>query len=275
MLQLALLAALSNLAIAVVSAQDPVVFNTSSPLFGGSLTNCGTSGPVSCGQDGDPSEVDRCCYESPGGLLLQTQFWDTRPPIGPSDSWTIHGLWADFCNGKHTANCDRSREYTNIGELLEEAGEDETLAFMKTHWIDNQNRDEHFWEHEWASHGTCYSTLKPSCLPRGSPRGTEAVLFFKRVVELFKKLPTYDWLAQGGITPSETRTHTLSDVLGALKEASGYTPAIECSGKAIQQISWYFYIRGSVIDGEFIPIDAPINSKCAPSGLRYYPKSEQ
>lgn len=75
MLQLALLAALSNLAIAVVSAQDPVVFNTSSPLFGSSLTNCGTSGPVSCGQDGDPSEVDLCCYESPGVSCIS----DTLP----------------------------------------------------------------------------------------------------------------------------------------------------------------------------------------------------
>lgn len=84
-------------------------------------------------------------------------------------------------------------------------------------------------KHEWASHGTCYSTLKPSCLPRGSPRGTEAVLFFKRVVELFKRLPTYDWLAQGGITPSETRTHTLSDVLRALKRASGVRCMLPCS----------------------------------------------
>jgi ribonuclease T2 len=134
-------------------------------------------------------------------------------------------------------------------------------------------------KHEWASHGTCYSTLKPSCLPRGSPRGTEAVLFFQRVVELFKQLPTYDWLAQQGITPSETRTHTLSELLNALKEASGvrcmlscstvvlmtklrpqYTPAIQCAGKAIQEISWYFYIRGSLIDGEFVPIGEKNNS---------------
>lgn len=76
-------------------------------------------------------------------------------------------------------------------------------------------------KHEWASHGTCYSTLQPSCLPPGSPQGTEAVLFFQRVVELYKKLPTYDWLAQQGITPSETRTHTLSELLDALKESSG------------------------------------------------------
>jgi len=246
------------------------VFNTSSPLFG-SLTNCGTSGPLSCAED--PSQEDLCCYEYPGGLLLQTQFWDTRPSVGPDDSWTIHGLWPDFCNGKHTENCDNSRDYTNIGGLMQDQGADDTLSFMKKYWIDNQGRDEHFWEHEWSSHGTCYSTLKPNCLPPGSPRGTEAVLFFQRVVELFKQLPTYNWLAQQGITPSETRTHTLSELLNALKEASGYTPAIQCSGKAIQEISWYFYIRGSLIDGEFVPIDSPIESKCASSGLRYYPKS--
>lgn len=35
-----------------------------------------------------------CCFNFPGGLLLQTQFWDTNPPTGPSDSWTIHGLWS-------------------------------------------------------------------------------------------------------------------------------------------------------------------------------------
>lgn len=34
-----------------------------------------------------------CCFNAPGGSLLQTQFWDTDPAVGPDDSWTIHGLW--------------------------------------------------------------------------------------------------------------------------------------------------------------------------------------
>jgi len=34
-----------------------------------------------------------CCFNAPGGSLLQTQFWDTNPVTGPEDSWTIHGLW--------------------------------------------------------------------------------------------------------------------------------------------------------------------------------------
>jgi hypothetical protein len=84
-------------------------------------------------------------------------------------------------------------------------------------------------KHEWATHGTCYSTLKRGCLPRDSPRGTEAVLFFQRVVELFKKLPTYDWLARSGITPNQTRTHTLAEVIDALKEASGVRCMLFCS----------------------------------------------
>jgi ribonuclease T2 len=25
--------------------------------------------------------------------MLQTQFWDADPAVGPVDSWTIHGLW--------------------------------------------------------------------------------------------------------------------------------------------------------------------------------------
>ena len=37
--------------------------------------------------------TDLCCFNAPGGQLLQTQFWDTNPVAGPTNSWTIHGLW--------------------------------------------------------------------------------------------------------------------------------------------------------------------------------------
>jgi ribonuclease T2 len=37
--------------------------------------------------------ADLCCFNAPGGQILQTQFWDTAPATGPNDSWTIHGLW--------------------------------------------------------------------------------------------------------------------------------------------------------------------------------------
>ena len=34
-----------------------------------------------------------CCFNYPGGELLQTQFWDTDPATGPANHWTVHGLW--------------------------------------------------------------------------------------------------------------------------------------------------------------------------------------
>jgi hypothetical protein len=76
-------------------------------------------------------------------------------------------------------------------------------------------------QHEWDNHGTCYNTLRPSCLPPNSPEGAEAVAFFQQVVALFRTLPTYDWLAQQGITPHPSRSYTLSELTDALKAASG------------------------------------------------------
>ncbi|KAI0257086.1 ribonuclease T2-like protein [Lactifluus subvellereus] len=183
---------LANVAVIAVSARGLVSAAASlSHLFDKRLSSgCSTSGPASCHSDPTPSDL--CCYEAPGGLLLQTQFWDTNPSAGPTNSWTIHGLWPDNCDGTFSENCDPSRAYTNIADLLTNQGASDTLSFMQDFWVDINGQNEQFWEHEWASHGTCYSTLQPSCLPSGSPTGAEAVAFFQQVVALFQTLPTYD-----------------------------------------------------------------------------------
>jgi len=36
----------------------------------------------------------------------------------------------------------------------------------------------------------------------------------------------------------------------------GVTPALDCNGNAVNQISWYFNLKGSAIDGVFVPISA-------------------
>jgi hypothetical protein len=73
---------------------------------------------------------DTCCFNAPGGQLLQTQFWDTSPSTGPSNSWTIHGLWPDHCDGTYDSNCDPSRAYTNITAILQSYGKTDLLAYM-------------------------------------------------------------------------------------------------------------------------------------------------
>lgn len=145
-----------------------------------------TSSVLSC----SGSSTNTCCISSPYGLIQQVQFWDTDPVTGPDDSWTIHGLWPNNCDGTYSENCDSSRAYKDITTLLENAGEDDTLSFMQDYWLSNDESDEAFWEHEWATHGTCYSTLEPSCYT-DYETGDEAVDFFVATVNLFQTLPTY------------------------------------------------------------------------------------
>ncbi|KAJ7772904.1 ribonuclease T2 [Mycena maculata] len=249
------------------SAQSPV---STSDIASG----CPATTIASCRNSSAVNNL--CCFESPGGLLLQTQFWDTNPATGPSDSWTIHGLWPDNCDSTFIEDCDPSRDYTDIAGLLTAQGGADTLSYMNTYWKNDPDdgTDEEFWEHEWATHGTCYSTLEPTCLPNGSPTGAEAVAFFETVVKLFQTLPTYTWLANQGITPAEGTTHTLASLTDALKKESGFVPALSCEGKALDTISWYFNVEGSLIDGTFVPIDAPEKGTCPTSGIEYLPKDE-
>jgi len=248
-----------------VSSLDPI------NLFRRASSGCLTTGSASC--HNTTRETDLCCFESPGGLLLQTQFWDTDPSTGPSNSWTIHGLWPDNCDGTFSENCDASRDYTDIAGLLTDAGAAETLAFMQEFWVDINGENEQFWEHEWSTHGTCYSTLEPSCLPAGSPTGTEAVDFFNTVVKLFQTLPTFTWLENQGITPTTSKTFTYNQLTDALQAESGVIPSLDCDGSTVDQISWYFNLKGSVIDGVFEMIDAPSKGSCSSSGIKYPPKS--
>jgi ribonuclease T2 len=62
---------------------------------------------------------------------------------------------------------------------------------MQTYWKDYQGDDESFWEHEWAKHGTCISTLEPECY--SDHTATEEVVdYFQKAVDLFKTLPSYE-----------------------------------------------------------------------------------
>lgn len=82
-------ALITSLAFAQLSLGGAVPY---SALFGrGSPESC-TNMQLSC--HNTTAVQDLCCFNAPGGQLLQTQFWDTDPSTGPSDSWTIHGLWS-------------------------------------------------------------------------------------------------------------------------------------------------------------------------------------
>lgn len=145
---------------------------------------------------------------------------------------------------------------------------------MKTNWKDNGGNDESFWEHEWGKHGTCISTLEPSCYTDYVPQ-QEVVDFFQKTVDLYKTLPSYQFLSDAGIVPGTSATYTSADILAALNKPRGVDVAIQCANKNELDEIWYFYdVSGSVQTGTFIPTN-PDGSKsdCPATGVKYLPKS--
>jgi len=88
-----------------------VVATVSASLYGESNLNhtcqiTNDNAVLSCSARANASLIDSCCAETYGGLLLSTQYWDTYTGLEskgqflPADTWTLHGAWPDFCNGR-------------------------------------------------------------------------------------------------------------------------------------------------------------------------------
>ncbi|KAI0022660.1 ribonuclease T2 family protein [Xylariomycetidae sp. FL0641] len=224
---------------------------------------CALEPPVlSCSEKAQPGLVDTCCVETYGGLVLQTQFWNTYTGLEsdgqllPEDTWTIHGLWPDFCNGSYTQYCDLSRQYdpfpspnttdgtpdgtpvepwtgAPISDYLEAFEKYDLLAYMNKYWTAQAQPSPQLWAHEFSKHATCYSTFDVACYGAGYRPHAEVVDFFATVVSYYRALPTWAWLAAAGIRPSNTTAYSLGDVQAAV--AAGYgqgkqRPYVGCSG---------------------------------------------
>ncbi|GJJ74780.1 hypothetical protein EMPS_07138 [Entomortierella parvispora] len=235
-------------------------------------SGCPTNGPLSCPTP--TMAVNDCCVEVASGQFILSQAWDVNPSVGPANSFVISRLLTDKCDGTFEQNCDASRDYTGISDLLNAQGPPGFLSKMQTFWpADAGNQDEQLWEQVWAASGTCLSTLDLSCLPAGSPMGADAVAYFNATMNLFESLPTYQWLSNAKVLPSSDQTYTLDNLISVLQSTYGYTPAIECKDNVLIKVNWYFNLKGSFADGEFVPFDAPQSSTCASSGIQYLPKT--
>ncbi|CAG8972130.1 hypothetical protein HYALB_00008135 [Hymenoscyphus albidus] len=270
----------------VTSTSSPLTTSTSISVTIESTSSAPTSsatgfpsGPKACGNSelschNTTVAEDLCCFNAPGGQLLQTQFWDTAPSTGPNNSWTLHGLWPDRCDGTYDANCDASREYSNITQILQSYGKTDLLAYMGKYWKDYQGNDESFWEHEWDKHGTCISTLEPSCY-NGYKGQEEVVDYFEKAVSLFAGLDTYAFLEAASIIPSTTATYTFTQIQDALTAAHGFPVTISCKGGALDEVWYHYNVRGNVQTGDFVPT-SPDGSKssCPDNGIKYLPKHQ-
>lgn len=223
---------------------------------------CELSDPVpSCSEGAQPDLVDTCCVETFGGLVLATQYWNTytglesEGQVLPKDTWTIHGLWPDFCNGSYTQYCDLSRQYDpepypntttgtpdgtpvepyngpGIDKLIEPFGRWDLLAYMKKYWPGLNQPSHVLWAHEYSKHATCFSTFDTECYGPAYRAHEDAVDYFATAVSYYRRLPTWDWLTAGGVRPSnDTATrYSLSEIQGPLAAGFFELPYVGCSG---------------------------------------------
>ncbi|EXJ94602.1 hypothetical protein A1O1_02998 [Capronia coronata CBS 617.96] len=224
-----------------------------------------------------PRDINTCCVNHPSGHFLQTQFWDTSPALGAPDSWTIHGLWPDLCTGGFDQFCDSSRRHDDIPAALKAAAPPELsgplLAFMNEYWLSLDGDNAHLWAHEWNKHGTCISTLEPTCYAddddddddasatghdhrHGQTSGHSTVDrnypdvldYIIQTTSLFKTLDTYTLLADAGIVPSTTATYTLRELEDAMEtSAHGVPVTFRCNRFGELDEVWYhFAVMGSL-----------------------------
>lgn len=245
---------------------------------------------------------DLCCVETPNGVVMQTQFWDYNPlyvngtgpanhstvnqdithGLDPADNvFTIHGLWNDKCDGTWNQFCNDALEVqaSDLETIIAEQFNDRPLFNkMKQIWVNTQNSNvqdgglESLWEHEYNKHGTCMTTLQPLCYEGNYQQYQTAYDFYRRVVEVWDKLPTYQFLAQEGIYPNATRKYNLTDVENALKKYHGGSVYVGCVGDVISEIWYYHHVKGNVLTGDLKPIDTLTKSTCKSTQVRYLPK---
>ncbi|KAI6114944.1 ribonuclease T2 [Pisolithus thermaeus] len=249
--------------------------------------------------------TNSCCNVVKGGLVLQTQYWDTYTGLEiygqllPSGTWTIHGLWSDNCDGSYDQYCDLTRQYDpdpspsvlpdgtpvppytgpSVKTFIEDFGRWDLLKYMETFWINQGTSNEDFWAHEFSKHATCTSTFDVACYEPDYKEHQDVVNFYETVVKVFQLYPTYNMLAAAGIVPSNGTTYTLAQITNAYSQ-TGAIPYLGCSGNGVVLDEvWYFHhVLGTEQYGHFKTINSTTPSSCAAEGLWYYgrtPTSER
>lgn len=131
----------------------------------------------------------------------------------PKEDFGIHGLWPNNNDGSYPTECDSNNtfDYSQVVDLTSSLQENwPTLACPSAFGLE-------FWGHEWDKHGTCSETY----LDQHS--------YFAYALQLKERAKTLQSLVAAGITPTDGKYYTLNEIKGAIKEATGFTPWIDCN----------------------------------------------
>jgi ribonuclease T2 len=189
---------------------------------------------------------------------------------------------------------------TTVADFLTTLGKLDLLAYMKKYWINQGAPSTDLWAHEFSKHATCFSTFETACYGPSYVQHQEVAEFYATAIKYYQRLPTWLWLSNAGIKPSNTTTYTLSDIQSALVKGYGALPYTGCFGPAynttaagngtkdngkiyFDEVWYYFYVSllgisvkanqlkayGRPQDGNWAPQNASVsnsaNSSCATS----------
>lgn len=206
---------------------------------------------------------------------------DGEDSVNASEVFTVHGLWSDLCNGSYKTFCRKNLnipESANLTGLISETFDrPDMLEAMLKYWTNSTGSDVKkdsisLWRHEYNKHGTCFNTLQPKCFAGSYTKHQAAMAYFQKTLEVWNELPTYKFLLQAGITPSLEMPYALSDIEQALKVAhQNKKVRVGCTKGAIDEVWYYYQIRGSALDGDYVATDSVADSDC-PSYVWYLPK---
>lgn len=96
---------------------------------------------------------------------------------------------------------------------------------MNTYWSSYNGSNNAFWSHEWSVHGTCVSTLDPSCY-NNYVQDEDVYDFFSKALALRSQYDLYKALAEAGITPGSNPN--VADMHTAISAAFGVDAQIDC-----------------------------------------------
>lgn len=133
---------------------------------------------------------------------------------GDPRKWTIHGLWPTTPTTPYPAYCEPVTYSASAISSIE--------SQLKTEWPTyNPSGDYHdFWEHEWTKHG--------SCSLDNSQVNTQ-FKYFDKTLQLHSTYKIASVLNGAGITPSDTKTYTLSALTTAFRNSWGVVPEFDCA----------------------------------------------
>lgn len=236
---------------------------------------CPVSTPMSCSLE----DTSTCCFEGKNGLFVLAQLWDYVHVLGPSDAWTMHGLWPDLCDGNYRTYCHNWPVH-DVSQTLKEQGLAELLDEMHKYWKSSTMSDERMWKYEFDKHATCMDTLDPVCYNANASGYQYVGNYFSAAMRLWRQFPTYENLKHAGISPSDSETHTVHDFINALRATAEYEETGEGSlgiylacdrSNSLTEIRYFFHLKGSVPEGKFFPAESPHISTCR-DGFRWRPK---